>query len=139
VLLGRYKTCSYSTDFNDGWRGYKPMSRIDVSEPEATFSYLGNAFAIAIAGNRCAISFDGILLGKTAVVPEGVAAPDVFPPVDVVPPYKVVAMGNAAVGFVGFRRGSNLRDDVLDCGGNAAIGASGKALGFATYAAIAAE
>jgi hypothetical protein len=133
VLWGKYKTCSYSTDFNDGWRSYKPMSRIDVTEPEATFSYLGNAFAIAIAGNRCAISFDGILLGKTAVVPEGAAAPDVFPPVDVVPPYKVVAIGNAAVGASASGVAQTYTTTLLVAVGNAAVGASGFARGLTTY------
>jgi hypothetical protein len=133
VLWGKYKTCSYSTDFNDGWRSYKPMARIDVAEPEATFSYLGNAFAIAIAGNRCAISFDGILLGKTAVVPEGAAAPDVFPPVDVVPPYKVVAIGNAAVGASASGVAQTYTTTLLVAVGNAAVGASGFARGLTTY------
>jgi hypothetical protein len=133
VLWGKHKTCSYSTDFNDGWRSYKPMSRIDVTEPEATFSYLGNAFAIAIAGNRCAISFDGILLGKTAVVPPGVAAPDVFPPVDVVPPYKVVAIGNAAVGASASGVAQTYATTLLVAVGNAAVGASGFARGLTTY------
>jgi hypothetical protein len=133
VLWGKYKTCSYSTDFNDGWRSYKPMARIDVTEPEATFSYLGNAFAIAIAGNRCAISFDGIFLGKTAVVPEGVAAPDVFPPVDVVPPYKVVSVGNAAVGVAASGVAQTYATTLLVAVGNAAVGASGFARGLITY------
>jgi hypothetical protein len=133
VLWGKYKTCSYSTDFNDGWRNYKPMSRIDVTEPEATFSYLGNAFAIAIAGNRCAISFDGILLGKTAVVPPGVTAPDVFPPVDVVPPYKVIAIGNAAVGASAAGVAQTYATTLLVAVGNAAVGASGFARGLTTY------
>jgi hypothetical protein len=136
VFWGKYKTCSYSTDFNDGWRSYKPMSRIDVAEPEATFSYLGNAFAIAVAGNRCAISFDGIFLGKTAVVPEGVTAPDVFPPVDVVPPYKVVAIGNAAVGASASGVAQTYATTLLVAVGNAAVGSSGFARGFITYTAL---
>jgi hypothetical protein len=109
------------------------MARIDVTEPEATFSYLGNAFAIAIAGNRCAISFDGILLGQTAVVPEGVAAPDVFPPVDVVPPYKVVSVGNAAVGVAASGVAQTYTTTLLVAVGNAAVGASGFARGLITY------
>ncbi len=69
VLWGRYKSSSYTTDLSDSWWSYKPLTRIDVNEPQARFAYLGDGFSIAIAGKRCAVSFDGILLGQIVQTP----------------------------------------------------------------------
>ncbi len=105
ILWGQYKSTSYTTDFNDGWRGYRPLARMDVQEPEARFAYLGNGFAIAIAGNRCAVSFDGIFLGQSTTLPPELIGGTIptsptnpLQPVDIIPPYRRVELvGVAAI------------------------------------------
>jgi hypothetical protein len=98
LLWGRYKSVAYTTDLADHWWSYEPLCRVDVNEPENRFAYLGDGFSIAMAGKRCAVSFDGILLGQITQVPivhpavydAGVlVTPETTEVVEVVsPPYK---------------------------------------------------
>lgn len=65
LLWGKYKAVNYLTDLADSWWSYTPLARIDVQEVESKFAYLGDGWSISLAGNRCAIGFDGLLLGQT--------------------------------------------------------------------------
>lgn len=64
IIWGRYKGTNYTMNLSNSWWNYEPLCRINAVEPEATFAYLADGFAIAIAGSKCTVSFDGILLGQ---------------------------------------------------------------------------
>lgn len=66
ITWGRFKGGCVMTDLQDQFWGYQPMVRCDVTEPEGVYSYLSDGFALALGGNRCVVSFDGILMGYLA-------------------------------------------------------------------------
>jgi hypothetical protein len=67
VLWGRYKGVSCISDLADGWFGYRPLDRVNVTEPDGVAAYWADGFSIAMAEARCAIGFDGMLLGWTTI------------------------------------------------------------------------
>ncbi|MBW4540685.1 MAG: hypothetical protein KME43_16275 [Myxacorys chilensis ATA2-1-KO14] len=89
IFWGRYKGASITTDLNDGWFAYAPLSRGDVVELDGTAAYLMDGFAIAMAERRCVISFDGMLLGFV----------DANNPAIVAPVYQQTDAGELALGF----------------------------------------
>lgn len=82
LLWGRYKAVSYTTDLGDDWFNYVPLSRVDAVEEDDRFAYLGDGFALAIAGKRCAVSIDGLYLGYLGA---DYIDPGTAPPIDVDP------------------------------------------------------
>jgi hypothetical protein len=82
LLWGRYKAVSYTTDLADAWFGYEPLARVDAVEEDDRFAYLGDGFALAIAGMRCVVSIDGLYLGYLGA---DYTEPDTTPPIDVDP------------------------------------------------------
>lgn len=80
LLWGRYKCTSYTTDLADSWWNYRPGVRVDAREPGTRFAYLGDGFAIAMAQNRCVVSFDGLYLGQVATMPS--PDPEVTDPIE---------------------------------------------------------
>lgn len=67
ILWGRYKGVSVISDLADGWFGYRPLDRVNVIEPDGVAVYWADGFSIAMAEAKCAIGFDGMLLGWTTV------------------------------------------------------------------------
>ncbi|MBW4421770.1 MAG: hypothetical protein KME13_21550 [Myxacorys californica WJT36-NPBG1] len=89
IYWGRYKGAAITTDLNDGWFAYAPLSRGDVAESDGTAAYLMDGFAIAMAERRCVVSFDGMLLGFV----------DADHPEIIAPVYKQTNEGEFALGF----------------------------------------
>lgn len=108
VRWGQYKGTSYTTDLSDDWWNYTPGCRIDVYEPESRFSYLADGFAIALAGTRCVVSFDGLYLGQVVSTsyPPG-ANPQLLPPPPIDTPIEELAIIPPYV---------NARDAEIACG-----------------------
>lgn len=67
ILWGRYKGVSVISDLADGWFNYRPLDRVNVTEPDGVAVYWADGFSIAMAEARCAIGFDGMLLGWTTI------------------------------------------------------------------------
>jgi hypothetical protein len=76
VLWGRYKGVSVIGDLADGWFNYRPLDRVNVTEPDGVAAYWADGFSIAMAEARCAIGFDGMLLGWTTA-----DQPEIFTPI----------------------------------------------------------
>ncbi|MBW4422351.1 MAG: hypothetical protein KME13_24590 [Myxacorys californica WJT36-NPBG1] len=89
IYWGRYKGAAITTDLDDGWFNYQPLSRGDVIEPDGTAAYLMDGFAIAMAERRCVVSFDGMLLGFV----------DADHPAIITPIYRQTDDGELALGF----------------------------------------
>lgn len=76
ILWGRYKGVSVISDLADGWFNYRPLDRVNVTEPDGVAVYWADGFSIAMAEARCAIGFDGMLLGWTTT-----DQPEIFTPI----------------------------------------------------------
>jgi hypothetical protein len=75
ILWGRYKGVSCISDLADGWFGYRPLDRVNVTEPDGVAAYWADGFSIAMSEAKCAIGFDGMLLGWASVQHPTLIAP----------------------------------------------------------------
>ena len=89
IYWGRYKGVSAIADLADGWFGYRPLSRVNVVEPDGVAAYWGDGFSIAMSDKRAVVGFDGLFLGWSVAQPlivvggVPVAQPDL-----ILPPYQ---------------------------------------------------
>lgn len=61
LLVGRYKGQEFALDFDDAWYSWKPLERIDWTEPDGTkIAYLADGTAWVLSQRRCLVSADGI-------------------------------------------------------------------------------
>jgi len=61
LLVGRYKGQEFALDFDDAWYNWKPLERIDWTEPDGTrIAYLADGTAWVLSQRRCLVSADGI-------------------------------------------------------------------------------